>query len=62
MDKTEINIGDLVKLKSGGQEMIVSKYYWDSKKWDKTRVHCCWHDLLGNPQDYVYPLNSLLKV
>jgi len=46
METEEINIGDVVTLKSGGPKMTVKKYVWDPKKgdYDKNQVNCSWFE------------------
>ena len=53
MDKYPV-LGDIVYLKSGGLEMIVSEVQGGF-------AHCVWHDMHGMPQSASYRL-TLLKL
>ena len=51
----EFKIGDVVKLKSGGQMMVVIANKIGG--W-----FCSWHDIDGIPRDGIYPSDSLVIV
>lgn len=57
----ELNNGDLVRLKSGGAEMIINEIY-HSPNYNEWRVACSWQDQLQMPQAGDYPPTSLIKL
>lgn len=50
-------IGDVVKLKSGGIPMTILQLMHDN-----TSATCLWHDYNGNPQKYAYSVSVLQRV
>lgn len=56
MATEQFNVGEVVKLKSGGAEMIISAFS-PNKKF----AICKWHDKNHSLQEDNYPLESLKK-
>lgn len=58
-----LNEGDSVKLKTGGNEMIIIWFKEDAWNGYLTgEVLCEWHDELGMKQDGTYPSTGLTKI
>ena len=48
----QFKVGDVVGLKSGGFEMVVTKV-------KEKKCECVWHDETGEPHEKSYPIKAL---
>jgi len=62
METEEINIGDVVMLKSGGPKMTVKEYEWNPIKgyYNKEKVNCSWIEN-GIAGEHSFQISQLTK-
>ncbi|MBR1962193.1 MAG: DUF2158 domain-containing protein [Alistipes sp.] len=61
----EIKIGDVVRLKSGGEQMVVEFIEYDKKAYTGEMLctaTCVWHDKNGTNCKYDYDMRNLTKI
>ena len=60
----EINLGDVVQLKSGGPKMTVSQYLMKDIDGCEhpDKIECRWFDSRGNIKHYIFNIDEITKL